>query len=143
MAGVLGGGCGECHPSLNSCMVPIRGRIRATHRERGTRWSARDRRPRLPALPSFLIKQRRNSQRGMDGPRSFPSGVGFVSSSMVWVQGRIQGIVGVGKGRETDPGSPANSHVVSWSWTVETTSDVRTVTTHVHVKEAHVRDKRR
>lgn len=30
-----------------------------------------------------------------------------------------------------------------WSWTVETTSDVRTVTTHVHVKEAHVRDTRR
>ena len=49
MAGVLDGGFGECNRYINSCMLSITGRIRATHRERGTRWSARDRRPFLPA----------------------------------------------------------------------------------------------
>ena len=49
MAGVLDGGFRECNRYINSCMLSILGRIRATHRERGTRWSARDRRPLLPA----------------------------------------------------------------------------------------------
>ena len=49
MAGVLDGGFRECNCYINSCMLSITGRIRATHRERGTRWSARDRRPFLPA----------------------------------------------------------------------------------------------
>ena len=49
MAVVLGGGFWECNRYINSCMLSILGRIRATHRERGTRWSARDRRPFLPA----------------------------------------------------------------------------------------------
>ena len=45
----LDGGFRECNPSIHSCMVPILGRVRATHRDRGTRWSAGDRRPFLPA----------------------------------------------------------------------------------------------